>query len=132
MQPDLPEQVNLIYEDYEKMLILESSSLCRMIPDPTGFFSSLDSPIEQVGEKVEQGGGIKILLQTGDKTLRELIDFPNLENDSPEEAARKQAKLLGAPEPESDEPKAAQYEPPAPVDPRFTGRIRPEWKGNGN
>jgi hypothetical protein len=58
------------------------------------------------------------------------MSFPP-ENDSPEVAAAKQAKLLGKQE-TPVEPQIAEYVPPAPIDVRFTGRIRPEWKGKAN
>jgi hypothetical protein len=74
------------------------------------------------------------LLQTGEKmTLAELLSFPT-ENDSPEEAARKQAKLLGKSEPPEPKVMIADWEdygsPPPAIDKRFTGRLS-QWKGNG-
>jgi hypothetical protein len=80
-------------------------------------------------EKDASKSGLTILYQTPKGGLAELLDFPNLETDSPELGREKQARLLGqtmeAPERISDAP------PPKVVPKALTGRIRPEWKGNG-
>jgi hypothetical protein len=83
--------------------------------------------IEQVETKADSG--IKILLQTGDKTLRELIDFPNLETDSEEEQARKQAALLPNEPPAKPATIPADHAPSVPIDKRFTGRLS-QWQND--
>jgi hypothetical protein len=64
----------------------------------------------------------------GNGTLARLLDFPNLETDSPEVIAEKQARLMGntppAPSP------TAEVSPVKIVPKHLTGRIHPSWKGN--
>ena len=70
---------------------------------------------------------VNIFYDTGGKTMQELLDFP-LETDSPEVAQQKQARLMGNTPPA---PPAEEAPPPQVVSKALTGRLRPEWKGNG-
>jgi hypothetical protein len=68
----------------------------------------------------------------GNHTLAELTDFPNAETDSPKVVNEKQRRLLGqTTEKAPVREKISDPPPPKVVNPALTGRIRPEWKGNG-
>jgi hypothetical protein len=84
------------------------------------------SHAENVSEQPDDKSfSVNILYQTEKKHLKDLLDFP-LETDSPEVARQKQARLMG------NTPATAEEAPPPKVVPKhLTGRIRPEWKGNG-
>jgi hypothetical protein len=51
--------------------------------------------IEQTDKTDEKSLPLTILYQNGDKTLAELLDFPNAETDSSEAGREKQRRLLG-------------------------------------
>jgi hypothetical protein len=46
-------------------------------------------------KRTKASRGLLILYQMGDKTLQELLDFPNAETNSPEVANEKQRRLFG-------------------------------------
>ena len=84
-------------------------------------------------EEKKESKPLTILYQTGNHTIAELLDFPNVETDSPEAGREKQRRLLGqtAKTPAQPEPEKISDAPaPSVVNKAFTGRIRPEWKGN--
>jgi hypothetical protein len=86
-------------------------------------------PAEQAKESA-----IRVFYDAGNSTLRELLDFPNLETDSPGVIAAKQAKLLGLGHAPKTESEPAVSDPPPPkvvTNKALTGRIHPSWKGNG-
>ena len=106
------------------------------------------SHAENVGEKAnDKNFAVNILYQLGNTPLAQLLDFPNAETDSPKVGREKQRRLLGetAQKPPSRETtpardrigrvcsrkKISDAPPPKVVHPALTGRIRPEWKGNG-
>ena len=80
--------------------------------------------VEQIGEKADDKSvGVQIYYQTGNKTLAQLLDFPNLETDSPKVARQKQARLMGQPSPAPLPEKISDAPPPKVVPKAFTGRI---------
>jgi hypothetical protein len=76
--------------------------------------------VEQIGEKTEPKPGVTILYQVPPNgTLAELVDFPNLETDSPKVVREKQRRLdvlFNKPVPDGrDTPEpAAQSDAPPP------------------
>lgn len=88
--------------------------------------------VERIEEdKDESKRGLTILYQTGDKTMTELLDFPNAETDSLEVGREKQRRLLGQTEKAPAPDKISEVRPPKVVNPALTGRIPAKWKGNG-
>ena len=80
--------------------------------------------VEQIGEKADDKSvGVQIYYQTSNKTLAQLLDFPNLETDSPKVARQKQARLMGQPSPAPSQEKISDAPPPKVVPKAFTGRI---------
>jgi hypothetical protein len=94
--------------------------------------------IEQIGEKADEDSSLKIYYNTHGQPFSELLAFPihfsmAQGHDSPEVTREKQRRLLGqtAKTPAQPEPEKISDAPaPSVVNKAFTGRIRPEWKGN--
>jgi hypothetical protein len=101
--------------------------------------------IEQIGEKADEQKPLVIYYNNRNQPLAELLNFPIHSSmfDSPKVAREKRRRLTGesdatakapAPETISDAPEETIPDAPPPkvvVNPALTGRIRPEWKGNG-
>jgi hypothetical protein len=89
--------------------------------------------VEQIGEKADDKSvGVQIYYQTGNNTLARLLNFPNLETDSPKLGREKQRRLLGQTTAEAPAPEKISDGPPPKVVPKhLSGRLRPEWRRNG-
>ena len=99
--------------------------------------------IEQIGEQADDKKiSVAIYYDTQGQPLSQLLDFPihpsmaGQQTDSPKTGRKKQQRLLGerveaAAQPEPEPEKISDAPPPKVVHPALTGRIRPEWKGNG-
>ena len=92
-------------------------------------------------EEKDERKNLTILYQTGNQSLEELLSFPihssmsKQEHDSPEVGREKQRRLLGETaqkrQRKRPHPQETESPPPKVIHPALTGRLRPEWKGNG-
>jgi hypothetical protein len=107
--------------------------------------------VEQIGEQADdKNRAVCIYYNSGNSTLEELLNFPlhpsyTQGHDSPKVARAKQRLLdqmtgKAPAQPVSEEiedsdfppeEKVSDAPPPQVIHPALTGRIRPEWKGNG-
>ena len=90
--------------------------------------------VEQIGEKADEQKPLVIYYNNRDQPLEELLSFPihpsmlgqTAKAPAPEETISQHEDDTSAPE-----EKISDASAPKVVNPALTGRIRPEWKGNG-